>query len=223
VAGYREEVRYLFQPNAGPAATRNLGLNAAQGEFVAFLDHDDLWHPEKLARQMARFEARADLEMCVTQAHNFWIPELREFGARHRDHPGLREALERYSLGTLLVRRSLADRVGGFNPEFSAGEDTDWFLRAFEHGAVMDSLPDVLMYRRWHRGNLSWRAFASDAQMRDVRLQLAKARLDRRRRAGVGTARPRERSASDTSRQDHAMPDGVGPVSGHTAASADAS
>ena len=220
VATYDDQVRYLWQTNAGPAAARNLGLRAVQGEFVAFLDADDLWHQEKLARQMARFEARAELDMCFTKAQNFWLPELREFGARHRDHPALGETVCPRSLCTLVARRSLIDTVGDFNPKFSVGEDTDWFLRTLEQGAVMESLPDVLMYRRWHRGNISWRAFASDAQLRDARLQLVKARLDRRRRAGVGTARPRERSASDTSRQDHAMPDGVGPVSGHTAASA---
>src|SRR5438093_12571348 len=59
VAHYGTQVRYLWQPNSGPAAARNLGLSAARGEFVAFLDADELGHPEKLERQMARFAARS--------------------------------------------------------------------------------------------------------------------------------------------------------------------
>src|SRR5207247_4349624 len=54
VASYGDQVRYLWQPNSGPATARNQGLSAASGEFVAFLDADDLWHPEKLERSEER-------------------------------------------------------------------------------------------------------------------------------------------------------------------------
>jgi glycosyltransferase involved in cell wall biosynthesis len=178
VAGYEKQVTYLRQANAGPAAARNLGLSATQGEFVAFLDADDLWHPDKLARQLARFHARPDLGLSVAHVQNFWIPELREEAERFEDHR-ITRPLPGYTPVTLLARRTLFDTVGQFNTQLRHGHSTEWFLRAAEHGAVMELLPDVLVHRRLHRTNRS-RLLA--AASRDEYVQIVKVFLDRRRR-----------------------------------------
>ena len=178
-ARYGEQVRYLCQPTAGPAAARNLGLSAAGGEFVAFLDQDDLWHPEKLARQMSRFQARPTLDVCVAHVRMFWISELREEAARYRHH-WRAQAVPGYTTGTLLARRRLFDTVGRFNPSLWFSDASDWFLRAAERGAIMDLLPDVLTFHRVHHDNLSRRlAAASRAEY----VGIVKASLDRRRRS----------------------------------------
>ncbi len=84
---YGERVRYVWQPNAGETAARNLGLTAAQGEFIAFLDADDVWHSEKLERQIARFQERPEIDLCFTQIQHFWMPELTEEKKCFQDHP----------------------------------------------------------------------------------------------------------------------------------------
>jgi glycosyltransferase involved in cell wall biosynthesis len=178
VADYGGQVRYLFQQNAGTAAACNLGLKAAQGDFIAFLAADDLWHPERLARQISRFQLRPDLDLCVTYVQNFWIPELREEAERFRNHR-ISQPLPGYVPQTLLARRALFETVGHFNIALRHADSTDWFLRVIEHGAVIDILPDVLVYRRIHQSNLS-RRMASASRQEYV--ELVKATLDRRRR-----------------------------------------
>jgi glycosyltransferase involved in cell wall biosynthesis len=123
---YAPIVRYLRQLNAGPAAARNQGLGAAQGEFIAFLDADDLWHREKLARQMARFAARPELDYCVTHAQNFWVSELVDEAQRFRNHR-IANPIPAFTTATLLARRSLFDKIGCFNPNLPHGDSTDGF------------------------------------------------------------------------------------------------
>jgi glycosyltransferase involved in cell wall biosynthesis len=180
VAGYDEQVMYLQQPHAGPAAARNLGLSIARGEFVAFLDADDLWHLEKLTRQMARFQARPELDLCITHIQNFWSPELQEEVAHFDQHP-LSQPFPGYVAQTLLARRALFNAAGQFNPALQHGGVKDWFLRMAEHGASMELLTEILVYRRLHETNLSHRKAATN---REEHLRLVKASLERRRRPG---------------------------------------
>jgi len=176
-ARYGDQIRYVRQSNSGAPTARNLGLSLGIGEFVAFLDADDLWHPEKLARQIARFQAQPQLDLCVTHVQNFWIPELKEEAERFRDHR-MSRPLPGFVPQTLMARRSLFDTVGCFNEALRHADSTDWFLRAAEHGAVSELLPDVLVYRRIHQSNLS-RRMASSSQ--DEYLNLLKQVVDRRR------------------------------------------
>jgi glycosyltransferase involved in cell wall biosynthesis len=177
VAGYGSRIRYVRQPNAGPAAARNLGLNIARGEFVAFLDQDDLWHPEKLARQLDRFDARHELDISITHVRLFWVSALRAEEARFRGHR-ITGDLPGYITGTLLARRELFQSVGLFNPVLRYGDAMDWFVRAAERSAASELLPDALLYHRVHQNNLSRRESSAS---RNEFLHILKATLDRRR------------------------------------------
>jgi len=182
VASYGDQVRYNRQEHAGAPVARNLGLSIARGEFVAFLDSDDLWHPEKLQRQMARFEARPGLDLCVTHLQNFWIPDLEHEKARFQNHR-LAAALPGYVTPTLLARRSAFDEVGLFNEILRVGDSKDWFLRARERGLATEMLTDILVYRRMHESNMSMQAGTRrmTSAMQDAVLRVVKASLDRRR------------------------------------------
>ncbi|MGD9509363.1 MAG: glycosyltransferase family 2 protein [Geminicoccaceae bacterium] len=170
-------IRYVRQENAGPAAARNCGIGLARGDLVSFLDADDLWHPEKLERQVARFAAQPQLELLLAHFGNFWVAELAEEEARFKDHP-LARARPGYTALTMLVRREVFCRIGRFDAATRHRDVVGWLMLATQAGIRTELMPDILAYRRIHPDNLSRRRGAEDAA---ELLALAKAMLDRRR------------------------------------------
>jgi hypothetical protein len=105
-----------------------------------------------------------------------WISELRAEEERFRNQP-LAQPWPGYLPQALLARRAVFDAVGLFDTALRYEDAKDWFLRAAERETVMELLPDVLVYRRLHRANISReKAIASPVEL----LQIVKASLNRR-------------------------------------------
>ena len=163
-AGYGPPVTCLRQDNQGAAAAKNLGLSVAQGEFIAFLDADDLWLPEKLGRQMALLRERPGFCLCLSRFQNFWMPELADEAEQYRDEP-LSQPLSAWSIGTLLASRETVERVGPFPDGHRGNENMLWFLRAAKAGATIEVLAQVLLRRRFHHGNDTRRGTAHELEL----------------------------------------------------------
>lgn len=184
VEAYAGRLIYFKQQNAGPAAARNRGIELARGEFIAFLDADDFWHPEKLARQLACFTARPELEMCLTYIENFWEKGREQEAQRLRalNHPFAREHIG-FGCPVLLARRRVFDKVGGFDASLKQGEDTDWYARTEEQGIIREVLPEVLVHRRMHSANLTLTCTKEDR----LKVVIAKLQRQKKKERGQGT------------------------------------
>ena len=169
------DVNYIPQANQGVAAARNHGIEAARGEFLAFLDQDDLWTPEKLKLQIAYFLAHSELGYTLTH-QQFFIDPGATLPAWFRKelfpaaHPG-------WIPGTLVIRRAAFEKVGNFATGYSAASDSDWFFRAKAAGIPMAVVPETLLMKRIHGSNESGNAKDVLSELRKV----VKNSIDRQR------------------------------------------
>jgi glycosyltransferase involved in cell wall biosynthesis len=182
LAAYGHPIVVVRQENAGTVVARNAGLARARGEYIGFLDADDLWHPDKLALQLGAFAARPGLQVSFTFIQNFWSEDVPET-ARGAD-PTQGRPVPGYVCPTMLARREAFDRVGPFDSSVRHTSEMRWILAAAELGVAMDVLGTVTVRRRLHAGNQSIRR---GGRVLDEYLHLLKASLDRRRQ-GKGFA-----------------------------------
>lgn len=179
VAARYPTVRYAYQENAGASNARNHGITLATGEFIAFLDHDDVFLPDRFERQLAHFARRPELDASFGMTENFWAPEHAAIGeqytmGRGKTVPGMHQS-------TMFLRRATFQQYGLFPVDLRHGETLDWLLRARAAGLVTDLLPDVLVRRRLHESNVS-RIHARRSV--GEHLAIIKRELDRRRAQG---------------------------------------
>jgi glycosyltransferase involved in cell wall biosynthesis len=169
---------YLYQAHNGVAAARNAGITLSQGEFVAFQDADDLWAPSKLSVQVQWLLEHPETGYVAAHFCNFletgvarppWVTEEQ----LAKDQKG--------GIPNLMVRRSVFQKIGLFDPSHEFGSDLDWVVRAKDAGIVGETLPDVLLYRRIHASNHSYQWKGGKGLL----LRALKASIERQRSGGA--------------------------------------
>lgn len=164
-------IRYIEQANQGQAAARNRGLAEAQGEFVAFLDDDDLWPPDKLEWQVAVLWASPDAVLVYGPAQSSGYHP--EFLYPDKSAPaGLVHAafLQRnwiISPGQTLICKSVLQQIGGFDQSLWGVDDWDLYIRLASVGRFTYSTRVALQYR-FHASNASkdaWRMYVQSCRL----------------------------------------------------------
>lgn len=154
------DIIYIKQSNGGPAKARNKGIAVAKGDFVAFLDSDDIWLPDKIEKQIDFFRTHPEVVLVYSRAANFndGFMEKREevFPVRVVSGFIFDEVLFGLLilLSSVVVKTSIIKENGCFDEALTTAEDTNFLLKV-AYTYHLGGLPEVLVLRRKHLGNLS--------------------------------------------------------------------
>ena len=160
LAEYGDRIRAVNQQNCGLSKTRNNGIALATGEWVAFLDHDDYWQPEKLSLQLEAAR-RTGFDVVYTNAGNFGdvarVAELRS------EPQGMAEGdllepllLDNFIVvSSVMIRRSVIQETGGFDTSLPSVEDWDLWLKLSALGVRFAAVREPVTMYQWRPGSMS--------------------------------------------------------------------
>lgn len=156
---YKGRVHYLRQRNGGVASARNHGIAMSKGHYIAFLDADDTWFPEKLEKQTKALKSDTSARVCYS-AFLSVTSDLKPIGVKRSTR--WRTALEDLllqgnivgSICTVVAERVLFEDLGGFDSELSQCADWDMWVRLAAHSEFL-YIDDPLVTYRQHDSNMS--------------------------------------------------------------------
>ncbi|MRS02263.1 glycosyltransferase, partial [bacterium] len=157
--------RYFNKKNGGQSSARNFGVNYCSGEYIAFIDQDDEWYPDKLEK-IVPWLGDKSIDALYTDADTIDSEGNVTHGKIHQTlsagwpHPkkGIEDILFRDVFvmpGLMTLKKEIFQKVGGFDENLSGYEDDDLFLRLFENGRIF-YLPVPTLRWRFHGGNYSF-------------------------------------------------------------------
>ena len=158
---FENRIRVIDQANLGQSGARNSGLNHAQGDYIAFLDADDYWHPEKIEKQVKLLSSNTRLVYSgISKINNFDRKITSQIEPIFRGNcseyflsePAVSIVLSGES--TAIFSRTLINEVGNFDGNLNSAAGWDFFRRCSRYSSF-DFVPEPLTYYRAHGSNLS--------------------------------------------------------------------
>jgi glycosyltransferase involved in cell wall biosynthesis len=172
-------VRYVRQSNMGLAGAKNTGIAVCNGEYVAFLDADDLLPPHKLSAQLRYFLEHPEVG-CVLGRQEIMFDGIEPPPWMTRDP--VYGDLDGIPLVSAVIKKRVLEDVGGFDTSFRHREDRDLFVRLREAGVEIAVIPEIVLLRRFHGSNMTGSHPGKHPMLRSL-----KAKLDRSRERDAAT------------------------------------
>ncbi|NKB35374.1 MAG: glycosyltransferase [Pseudomonadales bacterium] len=160
------DTRYLYHANRGVSYSRNRGVEAASGNWIAFLDNDDTWLPKKLELQISALQENPEYQLCHTE--EIWIRNGVRVNQmnKHKKRGGdiYLDCLKLcvISPSSVLLSKELFEQVGGFDESLPACEDYDLWLRICAQQAVLFLETPLLTKYGGHEDQLSRKYWGMD-------------------------------------------------------------
>ncbi len=151
--------RYFYQRNNGVSSARNLGLKQALGEYISFLDSDDLWDSRKIEIQMGFMTSQSEYQVCYTD--EIWIRKGVRVNPKniHQKYSGNIYThclpLCIISPSSILMKRDIIDRIGLFDEDLPACEDYDYWLRLSSQYSIYFIKEKLITKQGGHKDQLS--------------------------------------------------------------------
>ena len=172
--------KIISTSNQGAAAALNLGISAATGDVLAFLDADDLWLEVKTENQSELLRVEPDTGMVLSNMESFLCPSMTaDVAARLAFQGGTQPG---YLISTLMARRDVFTRYGVFDAALRTGYFIDWFSRMQAEGIKLRILPQIFLKRRVRQGTLSQRHSVNGDSLSADFVEIARRSIARKRK-----------------------------------------
>jgi glycosyltransferase involved in cell wall biosynthesis len=155
---YEPRIRVLSQINRGPAAARNFGFANATGDYIAWLDSDDLWHPDLLQTQVAYLDRHPSVGLVYAECWAFVMQAKQRVvvdKVGYTVNPDLKLLLfgDCIPTNTILMRRACYEKIGGMNERLIRSEDYEYLMR-LAYSFQFAGIARPLAYYRWRKDSL---------------------------------------------------------------------